>query len=116
MEVTPGIVFELFLEPRKPSTGLERTVSTYHYGETLETEPIQGEHYVMCADGSIQSKWFPEKPIGWELVKVPSGWAWRVSQFGFELEPCDVRIHGRAETTPRGLGKIGSQIFKAYAN
>jgi hypothetical protein len=116
--VVPGILFELELAPQEPSSRLGRTPSTYEYGSNLETRPVKGEAYVMCADGSIQSKWFPEKPIGWELVKMPGtlfGAGWRVTQFGFEPEECFVAILGRAEETPTGRGKIGSQIFMAYA-
>lgn len=119
MEITPGIIFEMDLAPREPSSRLERTPSTYEYGQNLETRPVKGETYVMCVDGSIQSIRFPDKPIGWELIKMPGtlfGMGWRVSQVGFEPEECYVRIHGRSESTPKGLGKIGSQIFTAYAN
>ena len=119
--LTPGITFKIPWDGfplKKPSEGLERTASTYHYGGSLETTPIAGEHYVMCEDGSIQSCEEPEKPIGWELVKMPGtlfGIGWRVSQVGFEPEECFVSILGRVEETPKGRGKIGSQIFKAYA-
>jgi len=119
--ITPGTTFKIPWDGfplRKPSEGLERTASTYHYGGSLETQPIQGEHYVMCEDGSIQSCEEPEKPIGWELVRMPGtlyGIGWRVSQVGFEPEECFVSILGREAETPKGRGKIGSQIFKAYA-
>jgi hypothetical protein len=119
--ITPGIIFKIPYDGfplRKPSEGLARTPSTYHYGGSLETEPIAGEHYVMCADGSIQSCFEPEKPIGWELVKMPGtlfGVGWRVTQVGFEPEECFVSILGRAEEIPKGRGKIGTMVFKAYA-
>jgi hypothetical protein len=116
--ITPGVLFDLELAPSEPSSRLARTPSTYEYGASLETRPVKGEAYVMCADGSIQSKWFPEKPIGWELVKMPGtlfGTGWRVTQVGFEPEECSPSILGRAEEIPEGRGKIGSQIFKAYA-
>jgi len=116
--ITPGVLFELELAHQEPSSKLGRTPSTYEYGSSLETQPIKGEAYIMCSDGSIQSKWFPEKPIGWELVKMPGtlfGVGWRVTQVGFEPEECCVRILGRAEETPKGRGKIGTMVFKAYA-
>ena len=119
--LTPGTTFKIPWDGfplKKPSEGLERTASTYEYGSKLETVPIAGEHYVMCEDGSIQSCEEPDKPIGWELVKMPGtlfGIGWRVSQVGFEPEECCPSILGRVEVTPKGRGKIGSQIFKAYA-
>ena len=47
---------------------------------------------------------------------TPFGIGWRVTQMGFESGECFVNILGRVAETPKGRGKIGSQIFKAYAN
>jgi len=82
--------------------GLSRTPSTYGYGSRLELAPRRNDLYVMCADGSVQSVWEPDRPIGWELHETPNGWSYCVSQVGFEPKPCIVRYHSRAEIIPMG--------------
>lgn len=90
--------------------GLCRTPSTYGYGSRLELAPRRNDLYVMCADGSVQSVWEPDRPIGWELHETPNGWSYRISQVGFAPVSCLVRYHSRAEIIPMGGGSVGTIV------
>jgi len=96
----------------EPST-LCRTPSTYSFGSRLELFPQRNILYVVCKDGSVQSVFEPDLPIGWEISESENGWTCRISQVGFEPRPCLVRYHSKAESIRPGGHQIGSQVFRA---
>jgi len=100
--------------PSSPG-GLCRTPSTYGFGDSLELSPVKNELYVICKDGSVQSVNEPDRPIGWELHDTPNGWRFRISQMGFESQPCEVTYHSRVDPPPVGGRRVGSRVFAAYS-
>ena len=115
MSLAPGIQFyaEVIscLGPAMPT--LRRTPSTYSFGDTLEMAPRPNDLYVVCQDGSVQSVWEPDRPIGWEIFETENGWSYRVTQVGFEPRPCLVRYHSRAEEIRPGGHGVGNSRFAA---
>jgi len=111
----PGLkFFAEEIEPLyPPGPGLYRTVSTYQYGDRLECQPKQNELYIVCQDGSIQSVYDPEQPIGWELIERGNEYFYRVTQVGFMPKKCMVRYHSRDPEPPKGNSRIGSSVFAA---
>ena len=109
---SPGLkFFAEAIEPLyPPGPGLYRTVSTYQYGDRLECQPKMNELYIVCRDGSIQSVYEPDTPIGWELIESPTGYFYRVTQVGFTPKKCLVRYHSRDPAPPTGKGSIGSVV------
>lgn len=93
-----------------PGPGLYRTVSTYQYGDRLECQPKINELYIVCQDGSIQSVYEPDTPIGWELIKTGTDYFYRVTQVGFTPKKCMVRYHSREPEPPLGNRAVGSAI------
>jgi len=69
------------------------------------------ELYVICQDGSIQSVYDPEQPIGWELIENGEAYFYRVMQVGFMPKKCLVRYHSRDPNPPMGNSRIGSSVF-----
>ena len=110
--MSPGLkFFAEAIEPLyPPGPGLYRTVSTYQYGGRLECQPKQNELYIVCRDGSIQSVYEPDVPIGWELIENGSEYFYRVTQVGFTPKKCLVRYHSRDPDPPAGKGSIGSVV------
>jgi hypothetical protein len=115
MSLTPGLQFyaEVIscLAPDVPT--LRRTPSTYSYGANLELAPRPNDLYVVCQDGSVQSVWEPDRPIGWEIFETENGWSYRVTQVGFEPRPCLVRYHSRAEEIRPGGRGVGTCVLLA---
>jgi len=107
----PGLKFEIFPRPPRPTTGLTRTASSYQFGDALEVRPVSNEPYIICADMSVQSLFVPDKAIGWELIDENDRWYFRVTQHGFQPEEVFVRVIGYIDTPPEGRGYIGS-IFQ----
>jgi hypothetical protein len=107
----PGLKF--FAEPTSvaPTVGLAPTMSTYSYGDRLEGDPKHNELYIVCKDGSIQSVYDPNKPIGWELIEEDGGWFYRVTQMNHMPKPCLVRYHSVDPNPPKGRGRIGSIVM-----
>lgn len=110
--VYPGVMFTAIVvrEADAEYCGLPRTVSTYQYGDRLQTSPKRNEVYVMCQDGSIQSVFDPTLPIGWELIEDNSEFFYRVTQVGHEPKKFSVFYHGKLNEIPAGTGHIGSKI------
>ena len=115
MSLTPGLQFyaEVIscLAPDVPT--LRRTASTYGYGDALELAPRHNDLYVVCQDGSVQSVWEPDRPIGWEIFESETGWSYRVTQVGFEPQPCLVRYHSQAEEIRLGGCGVASSRLGA---
>jgi hypothetical protein len=64
----PGLLFKA--EPMS-------TVFSHIYGSSYETYPHRNELYVVCKDGSIQSRHDPERYIAWELIEnEKEGWSY----------------------------------------
>ena len=105
----PGVQF--YAEVIADTHTLRRTPSTYSYGNRLELVPRRNDLYVICADGSVQSVWESERPIGWEVFETENGWAYRITQVGFEPQPCLVRFHSRADTIRPGSRGVGTCVF-----
>jgi len=80
------------------------------YGRKIELAPRPNDLYVICADGSVQSVWEPERPIGWEVFESGYGWYYRISQVGFDPLPCIVRYHSRAKSIPMGAGTVARPV------
>jgi hypothetical protein len=76
----------------------------------LEEGPKRNELYVVCKDGSIQSVYEPNRPIGWELGEDAEGFWCRVTQVNHEPKRCLVRYHSRVADPPAGRGRIGSVV------
>jgi len=77
----------------------------------LEGGPKRNELYVVCKDGSIQSVYEPDRPIGWELIEDEfDDWYYRVTQMNHPRKRCTVRYHSRVEEPPAGRGSIGSVV------
>lgn len=114
---TPGLkFFAEAIEPLyPPGPGLYRTVSTYGMGDRLECQPKLNELYVVCKDGSIQSVYDPEQPIGWELIESGTEFFYRVTQVGFMPKKCGLRYHSRTDDPPAGNRRIGSCVVPQYA-
>jgi len=112
--IYPGLQFyaEVMATADPPPT-LCRTPSTYSYGDRLELAPRRNDLYVICADGSVQSVHEPDRPIGWELLESEYGWSYRVTQVGFDPQPCLVEGHSRAEVIRPGGRGVGSRVFVA---
>jgi len=110
--MSPGLKFfaEAIDPLYPPGPGLYRTVSTYGMGDRLECQPKQNELYIVCQDGSIQSVYDPEQPIGWELIKNCNDYFYRVTQVGFMPKKCLVRYHSREPEPPLGAKSIGSTV------
>ena len=100
----PGVQFYAEVISADRPLGLCRTPSTYGHGSKLELAPRHNDLYVICADGSVQSVWEPDRPIGWEVFESETGWSYCVTQVGFEPQPCLVRYHSRTEAIPSGGG------------
>lgn len=105
----PGLMFTAFPLPVQEE-GLAPTMSTYQYGYSLEGCPKTGDVYVICEDGSIQSRDDPDRPIGWELIEVEDGWMYRVTQMNHKPKPLSISFYGWAEDIPKGHGHIGSVV------
>jgi hypothetical protein len=109
--MTPGLkFFAEQIDPVYPATGLYPTMSTYQFGFDLEGGPKQNELYVVCKDGSIQSVYEPDRPIGWELIEDGDDWFYRVTQMNHPRKRCAVRYHSRMDDPPKGRGRIGSVV------
>lgn len=110
--MSPGLkFFAEAIEPLyPPGPGLYRTVSTYQYGDRLQCTPKMNELYVVCRDGSIQSVYEPDTPIGWELIESDTEYFYRVTQVGFAPKKCLVRYHSRDPNPPVGNGSVGSAV------
>jgi len=108
---TPGLKFFADrIDPLYPPTGLFPTMSTYQYGFDLEGGPVKNELYVVCNNGTIQSVYEPDRPIGWELIEEGDGFWYRVTQMNHPRKRCAVRYHSRVEDPPVGRGSIGSVV------
>ena len=109
--MTPGLQFFADrIDPLYPETGLYPTMSTYQYGFDLEGGPVKNELYVVCKNGTIQSVYEPERPIGWELIEDGDDWFYRVTQMNHPRKRCAVRFQGRTDDPPAGRGPIGSVV------
>lgn len=109
--MTPGLQFFADrIDPLYPETGLYPTMSTYQYGFDLEGGPVKNELYVVCKNGTIQSVYEPERPIGWELIEDGDEWFYRVTQMNHPRKRCAVRFQGRTDDPPVGRGPIGSVV------
>ena len=90
---TPGLkFFAEVVAATAPPTRLEPTMSTYGIWN-LEERPKPNELYIVCQDGSIQSVYEPERPIGWELLEEPDGFYCRVTQMNHRPKRALVRFH-----------------------
>jgi hypothetical protein len=107
--IRPGLRFCVDIIPQPPQ-GLGPTMSTYGYGWDLEGAPCKNSVYIICKDGSVQSIFDPERPIGWELFENDAGFFFRVSQMNHQPQPCLVYARGYEEYPPAGTGKIGSTV------
>lgn len=112
--IVPGLQFYAESIPTPSFGALGPTMSSYGI-PNLEGAPRRNELYVVCRDGSIQSVYEPERPIGWELLEEDNTWYYRVTQMNHKPEPCLVRFHGKNADPPAGRGKIGSVVFRACA-
>lgn len=109
--LTPGLKFFADqIDPLYPPTGLYPTMSTYQFGLDLEGGPQSNELYVVCKNGTIQSVYEPERPIGWELIEDGDEFWYRVTQMNHPRKRCAVRYHSRVEDPPAGRGSIGSVV------
>jgi hypothetical protein len=109
--MSPGLKFFADrIDPLYPETGLYPTMSTYQFGFDLEGGPVKNELYVVCKDGTIQSVYEPERPIGWELIEDGDEWFYRVTQMNHPRKRCAVRFQGRTDAPPAGRGSIGSTV------
>jgi hypothetical protein len=107
---TPGLkFFAEQIDPLHPPTGLYPTMSIYGL-LNLEGGPCRNELYVVCKDGSIQSVYEPDRPIGWELIEDGDEFWYRVTQMNHPRKLCTVRYHSRTEDPPVGRGSIGSVV------
>jgi hypothetical protein len=111
--IYPGVQFYAEVISGDCPQALCRTPSTYSYGSRLELAPRRNALYVMCADGSVESVWEPDRPIGWELHETPNGWSCRISQVGFAPVPCLVRYHSKAVDIRPGSHGVGSMVMLA---
>lgn len=68
-----------------------------------EGGPRANELYIVCKDGSIQSVYQPDHPIGWELIEDGDEW-----YYGPDRKRCIVRYHSRVADPPEGRGYSGS--------
>ncbi len=108
---TPGLKFFAdCIDPLYPPTGLFPTMSTYQYGFDLEGGPVKNELYVVCQNGTIQSVYEPDRPIGWELIEEGGEFWYRVTQMNHPRKRCSVRYHSRVADPPAGRGHIGSVV------
>jgi hypothetical protein len=108
---TPGLKFFADrIDPLCPPTGLFPTMSTYQYGFDLEGGPVKNELYVVCQNGTIQSVYEPDRPIGWELIEEGDEFWYRVTQMNHPRKRCAVRYHSRVADPPVGRGAIGSVV------
>jgi len=108
--MTPGLkFFAERIDPLHPPTGLCSTMSNYGIMD-LEGGPNLNELYVVCKDGSIQSVYEPERPIGWELIEDGDEFWYRVTQMNHPRKRCAVRYHSRTDDPPAGRGSIGSVV------
>ena len=112
---TPGLQFYAELVATDPSAArrLEPTMSTYGIWN-LEGGPKLNELYVVCRDGSIQSVYEPDRPIGWELIEDGTSFWYRVTQAYHEPKRCLVRYHSRVADPPAGSGYIGSVMVMCH--
>ena len=107
---TPGLKFYAEqIDPLYPPTGLYPTMSTYGL-LNLEGGPQRNELYVVCQNGTIQSVYEPDRPIGWELIEEGDEWFYRVTQMNHPRKRCLVRYHSRVDDPPQGHGRIGSVV------
>lgn len=97
------------IDPVYPATGLYPTMSSYGILD-LEGGPQNNELYVVCMDGSIQSVYNPDRPIGWELIEDGDEWFYRVTQMNHPRKRCQVRFHSHTSTPPSGGRRIGSVV------
>ena len=112
--IYPGLQFYAeVIATAGPAPTLYRTPSTYGHGNALELAPRPNDLYVVCQDGSVQSVWEPDRAIGWEIFESETGWSYRVTQVGFEPQPCLVRYHSRAVEIRPGGRVVGSCVFVA---
>lgn len=110
---TPGLkFFAEQIDSLYPSTGLYPTMSTYGL-LNLEGGPVKNELYVVCKNGTIQSVYEPERPIGWELIEDGDEFWYRVTQMNHPRKRCAVRYHSRTDAPPAGRGAIGSVVVAA---
>jgi hypothetical protein len=109
--MSPGLKF--FADARESlysGVGLCPTMSTYGMLD-LEGAPLRNELYVVCKDGSIQSVYSPNRPIGWELIEEGDEWYYRVTQMNHTPKRCIVHFHSRTDDPPKGRGRIGSVVM-----
>jgi hypothetical protein len=108
--MTPGLkFFAEQIDPVYPPTGLYPTMSNYGIWN-LEGGPQRNELYVVCKNGTIQSVYEPDRPIGWELIEDGDEFWYRVTQMNHPRKRCAVRYHSRVEDPPAGRGPIGSVV------
>jgi hypothetical protein len=107
---TPGLkFFAEQIDPLHSQEELQRTPSIYGL-LNLEGGPKRNELYVVCQNGTIQSVYEPDRPIGWELIEEGDEFWYRVTQMNHPRKRCAVRYHSRVEDPPVGRGAIGSVV------
>ena len=107
---TPGLkFFAEQIDPLHSQEELQRTPSIYGL-LNLEGGPKRNELYVVCQNGTIQSVYEPDRPIGWELIEEGDEFWYRVTQMNHPRKRCAVRYHSRVEDPPVGRGCIGSVV------
>jgi hypothetical protein len=114
----PGLLF-CVLETQSVAENpnvLCRTPSTYYWGDKLELATVTDCLYVICKDGSVQNAEDPEVPIGWELLKTETGWAYRISQYGFDPQPCTIQVRSSGQVPEGGRGIGNKIVFSRYAD
>ncbi len=97
--VTPGLMFTA-----APMAYLDPPGST----PNLEEGPKRNELYVVCKDGSIQSFYEPDRPIGWELIEEGHETYYRVTQMNHSRKRCAIWFHSRTDDPPAGRGFVGA--------
>jgi len=90
--IRPGLQFYCTPVPMTHNV-LQRTPSTYGYGDSLELRPRPNVLYVICEDGSVQAVHEPERPIGWCVFENENGWFYQIAQAGFEPMSCILTYH-----------------------
>lgn len=91
--IRPGLMFKAFPLPCPPSP------ATLVPSGLLEDIPNKNDVYIICKDGSVQSRHDPGRPIGWELIELDNGWMYRVN---YDAKPLAVSFYGWADDIPDG--------------
>ena len=73
--------------------------------------PSRNELYVVCSDGSVQSVWDGDHPVGWFLAEAGDQWFYWAMRPGATPKPCLVRYHATSENPPKGR-KVISKFYK----